>query len=192
MGGYPKTGLRFGHCHDAIKIAPIELDGAAAAPADDVMTVLAVVRRPVDGLAGRPPSGADRVGVTPFFEMQLTHQLQGKQDLQRSVHCYEAQRRVMRSPQFQQLCRCGLSIRFEERRQHGATRARVGMARLGQRQQHFLWRTRAATGQKLQLTFNYHNAILTRNAEASSIEAPPKNPGLVRPGFGYAARGAHG
>ena len=41
---HAKAGLRLGPCHDVIEMAAVEFDGAAAALADDVMTVVAMLR----------------------------------------------------------------------------------------------------------------------------------------------------
>ena len=105
------AGLRLDRRDDHGDVAAGELRRAAAALTDHVMAVLA-------GRMGRPvelPVGllhttrAERVGAAAFVQVQLAHQAEIAQDLQRAVNSDQPQARLMDAAQCQQLCRGGLA-----------------------------------------------------------------------------------
>ena len=138
------------------------------------------------GRMGRPvelPVGllhatrAERVGAAAFVQVQLAHQAEIAQDLQRAVNSDQPQARLMDAAQCQQLCRGGLAAGLTQRFQHRASRARVRVTCPYYRGQQVICRT--AFSQILIVAINFHMqsiSLLRRAVKSGAREFPTPIP----------------
>jgi hypothetical protein len=160
---HAEAGLSFNHHDHGIEVAPIKFHRPIAPLADDVM---AVVVRLVAARLVLSAGEAQRIDVAAFSQVQLAHQSQRKQQIQRAVDGDQPQRRMVRAAARQQFSATGLSARLADRHQHGLPRTRVRVAGLRQGIQQRDGGRRCCgcslgcMGRKSKITFIFHPLIL--------------------------------
>ena len=129
---YAEAGLSFHRRNHGVEVADVELRRLIAPLADNVMTV---VVRLIAAYLVSTARKAQRIDVATFGQVQLAHQPQRKQEIQRTIDRDRSQRRMVRAAERQQFGAAGLSARLADRQQHGPPRTRVRVTGLGQRVQ---------------------------------------------------------
>ena len=92
---YAEAGLSFHRRNHGVEVAAVELHRLIAPLADNVMAVAVRLIAACLVLSARK---AQRIGVTTFGQVQLAHQPQRKQEIQRTIDGDQSQRRMVRGP----------------------------------------------------------------------------------------------